>query len=238
MSVLHLLAEIALLAAATLLSLYVGVFVAAGIVDTIWPEKQRCRWIIGAVGFLSAAAVPLALAAEGGGPGRQTLALVEIEGEGVTDGSGDGFRLSRWCGGADEGQRWLALQPLEVAIPVLALLAEIDGVEQVRGGLPYAPAAKSAEIRNGQAFDRLLRQEEVADGGMGGVGELLQLAEGGAGGFAFPFGEAGEMVSQVVQAEAGAVAGPVEEGGLYVDTHRDGWAHSWANNLIRRDNPC
>ncbi len=66
----------------------------------------------------------------------------------------------------------------EFAIPLLALLAEVDGVEQVRARSFEADARQSAEVRYGYALNGRFREEEVTDRCVGRLGEALQLLQG------------------------------------------------------------
>jgi hypothetical protein len=57
--------------------------------------------------------------------------------------------------------------------------AEVNDVEQVGSRARDRPARDGAEDRNRNALDRRLREEEIADRGVRGVGEVLELLEVG-----------------------------------------------------------
>jgi hypothetical protein len=59
------------------------------------------------------------------------------------------------------------------AIPVLPLLANEDRVEEIRTGPSRASRRKGPEIGNGQALLWWLTAKEVADRGIGCLGEFL-----------------------------------------------------------------
>lgn len=65
----------------------------------------------------------------------------------------------------------------EVAIPLLALLANVYHVEQVRTGTGDGFVSDRSEIRNGNLFNRRLGEKQKTDGRMSGSGEILDLFE-------------------------------------------------------------
>jgi hypothetical protein len=75
--------------------------------------------------------------------------------------------------GTHERNRLFALGSREVAVPLLTLLADIDGVEKVRARVSDAFVTDGAEVRDGNALDRRLLQEKAADGGVRGLGEAF-----------------------------------------------------------------
>ncbi|PYT28325.1 MAG: hypothetical protein DMG57_15305 [Acidobacteria bacterium] len=75
--------------------------------------------------------------------------------------------------GAHERNRLLALGSREVAVPLLTLRADIDAIENVRARVSDAFVTNGAEVRDGNALDRRLLQEKVADGGVRGFGEAF-----------------------------------------------------------------
>jgi hypothetical protein len=62
-------------------------------------------------------------------------------------------------GGAYKSQRSLTRRPGKIAVPLLTLLADVNGVEQVGGRVPTVDIIGGAEVRDWQALDRGLRQE-------------------------------------------------------------------------------
>src|SRR5689334_3983003 len=82
--------------------------------------------------------------------------------------------------GADEGNCLLTLGSRKVAIPLLTLLADIDGVKKIGARVSDAFVTDGAEVRDGNMLDGRLLQEKVADGSVRGVGKAFQLLEGWA----------------------------------------------------------
>ena len=99
---------------------------------------------------------------------------------------GGRLRVAPDLRGADERKRLFAHGPDEVAIPLLALLADVDRVQKVRAGMPDVRVAQRAEVRDRDALDRRLLQEQETDGRVGGPGEALELLQRGSGLAALP----------------------------------------------------
>src|SRR3972149_5633860 len=78
---------------------------------------------------------------------------------------------------AHERQRPLAYGPSEVAVPVLALLADVEGVEKVRTRASGGLVADGAKVRDRNVFDRRLLEAEIADRGVGRPSKALDLLE-------------------------------------------------------------
>ena len=63
------------------------------------------------------------------GPGRGPTLFVEIKSKGFTDTHGRTSDVTRQLGGPDEGQRSDSRRTGKLAIPLLALLTDVNGVE-------------------------------------------------------------------------------------------------------------
>src|SRR5712692_6708656 len=113
--------------------------------------------------------------------------------------------------GAYERQRVFALGAREVAIPLLALLADVDGIEQV-GAWPFdVPIADGAEVRNRHLFDGWLLQEEETDRRVCDLGERLQLPQRRVCVTALPVGQLREALRQRREVESGTLARPAQQ---------------------------
>jgi len=113
--------------------------------------------------------------AQGIAPGRQLAALFKIEPQCMANILRCCHHIACHVHRTYESERLIARRAGKVPIPFLALLADINGVEQVRTQAVKLPGINSAEIRNWHPLHRGLRQEEVADWRMGGFGEAFQL---------------------------------------------------------------
>jgi hypothetical protein len=80
---------------------------------------------------------------------------------------------------ADERERFLTHGPRVVSVPLLALLADVKSVEEIGTGAFEVDVTDGPEVRDGHALDGRLRQKEVANGDMNGLGEALDLLERG-----------------------------------------------------------
>ena len=76
---------------------------------------------------------------------------------------------------AHEGKSLVPLGAREATVPLLTLLTDIDGIQQVRAWAADAFIPNSAEIGDGNALDWRLRQEKITDRGVRGLGEAFQL---------------------------------------------------------------
>ena len=92
------------------------------------------------------------------------MALLDFEPQRAPHRRGGWLDVVSQTHGAHERNRLLALGSREVTIPLLTLLADIDGVEKVRARASDAFVTDGAEVRDGNALDRRLLQEKVADG--------------------------------------------------------------------------
>src|SRR5262249_21782206 len=89
--------------------------------------------------------------------------LIEVEAERRSNGRGSCLDVAFEVCGADKGQRRIASRACEVAIPFLALLAEIDQIEEVRGRILIAPVTSSSEVRDGHALGWRLWQHQIVN---------------------------------------------------------------------------
>ena len=121
-------------------------------------------------------------------------------------------------GGANEVKRRLVHGHREVAIPVLALLAQIDGFQEIRAWMAHVDVGDSAEVRNRYPFDRRFHEEKESHWGTGRLRKRLDLLESGLHLAPFPRSKSREATRQRIGIEARALAGPPEQRGLDCDT--------------------
>lgn len=81
------------------------------------------------------------------------------------------------AGGTDEVERRLMHAPRELPIPVLTLLAQVDGVQQVGARVADVRVGDGAEVRNRNPLYRWFREKQKTDGGVGGLREGFELLE-------------------------------------------------------------
>ena len=106
----------------------------------------------------------------------------------------------------------------EVAIPVLTMLAKIEGVQEIRAGAAYAEIGNRAEVRNGDMLFRRLGEKEESHWRMGSPGERLELFERRASVAQLPLFELRKAAHQRVDAVPGAFTRPAQQIGLNGDT--------------------
>lgn len=111
------------------------------------------------------------------GPGRDPTAFIEVEAQGVAHPGGDFYNLVCHARGTNKGAPGLTRLPREVAVPLLRLLAEVDGVQQIGTRRLDAPVGHRAQIGNGHGFLGWSGQEEVSDEDVGGLREGFELLE-------------------------------------------------------------
>src|SRR2546428_5724997 len=100
-------------------------------------------------------------------------ALVQVEPQRVPHPRCSFFDVARQTRAAHERKGILARGTREVAVPLLALLADVDGVEQVRARAFDALVAGGAEVGDRNALDRRLLKKQEADRCVRGPGEAL-----------------------------------------------------------------
>ena len=155
------------------------------------------------------------------GPGPHPAALRQIEPEGVAHPCGGLDNVAAHLHRADEIERALADRPRVVPIPLLPLLAGVDRLQQIWAGVPDVDVADGPEVGDRNALLGRLLEEEVADGRVRRLGELLQLPEGRHRLPALPELDPREPASEAVDAPAGPLAGPAKHARLDVDAlHR------------------
>ena len=111
------------------------------------------------------------------GPGRDSPALRDVEAEKAPHADRDFGDVVLGSSGAHEVDRFSSRGPHELAIPVLPLLAEIDGIEQIGAWPIQACVAHGAEIGNRNVLDRRLAKKQAPDRREGRPGETLELLE-------------------------------------------------------------
>ena len=158
-------------------------------------------------------------ASKGIGPRRYPAAFLDAEaerpshpGRGLPDIAGQSRRTDEW-------QTIFALRPGEIAIPLLTLLADIDRVEQVRTRPVDSDTGEGAEVRDRQAFDRRLREKQVAHWCVGRLCELLHLLQRRVPLPPFPCLELGNPTSQRLKGESGPLARPSKQLWPYLYLH-------------------
>ena len=143
-------------------------------------------------------------------PGREVAPFLQVEPERPAHPRRDRFDIVRQAGRTDERQRVFPLGAGELPVPVLALLAEIDRVEEVQAGPADRRAADGAEIGDRERFVGRLGREEISDPGVHGLREFLELFESRANIAALPLAVSGEFADQRVHAYPGALAAPAQ----------------------------
>ena len=113
-------------------------------------------------------------------------------------------------GGANKVKRRLVHGHREVAIPVLALLAQIDGLQKIRAWMAHVDVGDSAEVRDRYAFDRGFREKKESHWSTGRLRKRLDLLESGLHLAPFPLFKPREATRQRVGIVARALARPAE----------------------------
>src|SRR5699024_7600576 len=116
--------------------------------------------------------------AEGFFPRREDTALVRPEVQIGSDAIRDDLRSVIQRRRADEPEQVELLCAGVIPIPVLMLLAEVDRVEEISGGLSNLSVLQRAHVWNRHRLDRRLLQEHQPQGCVRIVRELLELFEG------------------------------------------------------------
>jgi hypothetical protein len=161
-----------------------------------------------AVGLLDEAAQRL-------GPGGEPTSLLEIEAEGAAHDRGRSDDVVREPCRPDQPKRLPTHRPDEVAKPFLALLAEVDRVEEVRARAGAARGGDGAEVRDRHALDRRLAQGEIADRREGRIGELLELLERRLRLTPLPCCEFRELPGEIWGASPGTLPRPAQQLGTH-----------------------
>ena len=172
------------------------------------------------------------------GPSRKHTAFVEVETQRRSHALSSGFNLGCRSGRPDEGQRFFSLHAGEIPVPVLALLAKIDRVEEVHAGAADRPIANGAKVRDRDLFLQRLRKEKGTNRRSGDLGELFQLLERGLLVSTFPFSVRGKALHQCSRLDACPFPGPAQKLRFDVDTqdHRRFFqARKWRRTPFRRD---
>lgn len=151
------------------------------------------------------------------GPGRNTLPLKKVEADPFSQrrGRGDDIGINRSL--SDPGNRILAIETGIIPIPVLPLLTEVDGVEQIGAGNGARFASHGAEIRDRERNFRWFGHEEEADRRMRGAGKGFELFQGWRQVALKPTRDFGEFCPQIGQCQSGSLAGPAQDFRIYRD---------------------
>lgn len=136
---------------------------------------------------------------QGFGPSRALAALFDLEAERMANFSRRLHDIAFGRRGAYEGKRLLPERAQIIAIPFLPLLAEIDGLKQIRARMADPAIFDGSEIGNGDTLNRRLTQEQVADRCMRGLGKVFQLLERWPRLFTLPIGKPRKPVRQRVR---------------------------------------
>lgn len=113
------------------------------------------------------------------------------------------------------------------AVPVLALLAEINGVQQVGAGAGDLLAADGAEIGDRQGLFRWLGQKEIPDRGAGGRGEALKRLQRRLDAPPLPFIEPAEPCSEGGRIAPGTINRPPDKLGFDGHPHHSAYTGSF-----------
>ncbi|MFH0903000.1 MAG: hypothetical protein V2A73_20415 [Pseudomonadota bacterium] len=116
-------------------------------------------------------------------------------------------------------RRYATNRPGEVAIPLLTLLADIDRFEQVGARAVEILGRHRAEVGDGDVFLGRLREEEVPDWCVRGLGKALELLEGRLGLAARPGIEVRKARGERGNASSGALACPAQQLGFHLDAN-------------------
>ncbi len=149
--------------------------------------------------------------AQGYFPGGQVFAFLQRNFQCAAHGFRHRRRCAVSCSAANEIQRWKAVYAGMVAIPVLPLLTEVQGVQQVGTGACRIAPCHSAKVGYGQLFLHGGRQEEIPDRHMHGTGESFQLLQSWPPFTGFPCSKTGEVPGQHRCIHAGAFTGPDQQ---------------------------
>ena len=131
----------------------------------------------------------------------------------MSHGRGDLDDVVFEVGGAYEVKRRLVHGQREVAIPVLALLAQIDGLQKIRARMAHVDVGDGAEVRDRYALDRWFFQKKESNRGTGRLRKRFDLLESGLHLAPFPLFKPREATGQRAGIVARALARPAEQRG-------------------------
>ena len=148
------------------------------------------------------------------GPRGEPATLLNVEPENMPHGRGDLDDVVLEVGGANDVKRRLVHGHREVAIPVLALVAQIDGLQQIRAWMVHVDVSDGAEVRDRHPFDRRFREKQESHRRTGRLRKRLDLLESGLYLAPFPRFKPREATRQGIGIVARALARPAEQRGL------------------------
>ena len=96
------------------------------------------------------------------GPGRHTATLLKVESKLMSNVRCGGSDITVQLCGTYECLRLFSHRTGKIAVPFLALLANVYGFEQVRTGTYGMPCGGRAEIRDRQALNRRFLEKKIA----------------------------------------------------------------------------
>ena len=110
-------------------------------------------------------------------PCREPSALCDVETEPTSNASSSFQNLVARLGRAHEVLRPLPGGTSELPIPVLTLLAKVDGIQQIRARLAAVRARSRAKVGDRNTLDRGFAKKQVPDRREGRLRKTLQLLE-------------------------------------------------------------
>jgi hypothetical protein len=145
------------------------------------------------------------------GPRGGIATRVQVELQSLPHCCGSSLDVTSNSNASDERLAGLTHRPRVFLVPSLALLTQIDRLQQI-GARPFdATALDRAEIRDRHSLDGRLRQEEIAHRCVGRFREPLELLQGRNGLSALPRFEFRKPSGKVLRRGASALSRPREQ---------------------------
>ena len=141
-------------------------------------------------------------------------ALLQVDSESVAHAGSDFDDIVFEPGGADERELPMMHRASKIAVPVLTLLAEMDGVQKIGAGVIQMYVGDRAEVRNGNPLDGRLGEKQESQWSAGRLGECLELLERRPHFTELPAFELREATCQRFGAVPGALTRPAQHLGM------------------------
>ncbi len=139
-------------------------------------------------------------------PGWELSARVEIKAQRFADDPGGTNNVVPGTDRPDESQPIITGGSGEIAVPVLPLLAQIDGIQEIRTGLADVGISDRSEIGDGNGLFRRLREKQKPNRRMRCLRETLELFERRLCVAALPLFKLGETFVEVGKIEPRAIS--------------------------------
>ena len=130
------------------------------------------------------------------GPGGEPTTLLDIKAENMPHGRSDLYDVILEAGRADEVKRRLVHGQRELAVPVLALLAQIDRLQEIRAWTAHMDIGDGPEVRNWHPFERRFLEKQKSHWSAGRLRKRLNLLESGPHVAPFPLFESRKPTDQ------------------------------------------